>query len=311
MVLNMKEIDKLIKRLDIWLAKSDNLKNRSEEKLIAYSNMPVRKFSNLASEKAANYIRIPSSISMDNLGLWYAGCGAKSLLKNEADFSKFFGVSAGYLYLSFITQSTAFERGGVERCSILRDWAAAVYFLLASCEPSNEFEKIAELIKKLNDGGNLKDLGSKVAIFCIALIEVERSGIDGAIQKLAVNRSSLKDSNGALDVYQKMIEKYSDKTSPEEYFDLVCAALDIHVKEAIQIENDMEFFDFLWEPWGVVPCEVIGYVNMVRRKFGIQIEFPDTKLGDICRSLKFQLPSIQYDGLADSVRRRAEQVLLS
>ena len=147
MVLNMKEIDKLIKRLDIWLAKSDNLKNRSEEKLIAYSNMPVRKFSNLASEKAANYIRIPSSISMDNLGLWYAGCGAKSLLKNEADFSKFFGVSAGYLYLSFITQSTAFERGGVERCSILRDWAAAVYF--RSEEHTSELQSPSHLVCRL------------------------------------------------------------------------------------------------------------------------------------------------------------------
>lgn len=310
MVLNMKEIDKLIRKLDGWLAKSDNLKQRAEEKLLVYAEMPVKKFASVASEKAANYVRVPSSISMDNLGLWHASYGAKQIIQEDLAFSESFGVSAGYLYLSFITQAKTFEKGIADRCSILRDWAATVYFLLASCESDERFKEIANYIKKLNDNGDLKDLGSKAAVFCVALIDIECDKIEGALNNFSIARASLKDSTGALSIYEKMIKKFNEKTSSTEYSELVSAALDVHIKEATQAENNIEFFDFLWEPWGIVPCEVIGYANMVHKKFGIEVEFPSTRLGDVCRFFMTNLPVIKYDDLADAVRRRAEQVLL-
>lgn len=304
----MNDIQKLLKKLDVWISQAEHTRARSEGKLSEYSEMSVRKFSNINAEKSANYVRIPSSVSMDNLALWNAAIGAKKIYAQEIGFQKYFGISAGYLYLSFRTQLQAYEKGVSEKCSVLRDWVASLYFLLASCEHSDEFDKVCCAIKKLNDRRALRDLGSKVAVFCVSLNDMAHGDSESAISNFERFSKEYKDTTGALDIYKKLIQAFDAKTANSDFEALIEQALDVHLMEAIKRESDDEFYDFSLEPWSVVPSEVIGYVNVVKRKFGIDIAYPASKLGEICQIFSKNIPVLEFDELALRVSSRAEKV---
>lgn len=305
----MENFQKLKNNLYSWLSNANNIKAKAEDELLNYAGMPIRRFSNPYSEKAAGYVRIPPSVSLDHLGLWHAGYGAKQLIQKDMLFANSLGIAAGYLYLSFVFQEKIFRKGMVGRCSILRDWAAFVYFFLASCQDKDKFIEVPKRIKELNDEGNLRDLGSKVAVFCVSIIEAQNGNTEEAIGKIISAQSTLNDSFGLLNTYKKMVEKFNSGTSSKEYSQIIDEALENHIKEASQKESDAEFFDFLWEPWAIIPYEVIGYVNMVNKKFNILIEFPNTELGQICKTFLSNPPIVQYDNIANSVLLRAEKVL--
>ena len=91
----------LIQNLEQWILRSEAMREGAEKRLIEYAELPVKKFSNAASEKAWGYVRVPPPASIDYLGLWHASCGAIKLLQDEDAFGDALGRSAGYLLLGF------------------------------------------------------------------------------------------------------------------------------------------------------------------------------------------------------------------
>ena len=308
----MKNFSKLEKRLNDWLAQSERLRLRSEEKLLAYADLPIRKFSNPSVEKAAGYIRVPPSNSLDNLGLIDLASGVKKLHLREEGAHRLIGNAAGYWYLSFRTNMAAYEQGITEHCPVLGDWAAALYFLMASMQEHEIQKELAEKIWQLHHAGQFRHPGSKLSVFCLADIAWDQQSHNMAMDILANSKPSIKDSNHLIELYQEMfVLLSSDNTSAAVYESIIAQALERHLQEAAQPESDEEFFDFSWEAWSIFPSEVMAYALRLEKTKGIRITFPPNPAGDICRLFLKHPTPVLYTETAAKVQARATQVLLN
>ena len=298
----MKEIESI----DEWLKKTEKIKNEAIEKLSEYAALPIKKFSNPNSEKSAGYTRVPPISALGYMSAWYAMQAKKSFLTDTDEFSSSLGFSAGYAYLKSKSQIKAYDRQITPRCMLLRDYASMVYFMLATFNESIEFGEIAQESFRLNNLGLIKDLGSKVSIFCAALVKY-RLYQDGSFNEFEKNRNIV-DTHHALEVYLNVFTIIQSNFNFGDLDGILDKMMKIHVAEASSRESDREFFDFHDAPWDTIPFEVL-YVSELARKHNKHLVYHNDTLIKMQSIYEKNRPSIGYDALATSVKSRLEKVL--
>jgi hypothetical protein len=286
------------------------MKQQTEEKLVEYGNLPIKKFSNSQIEKSANYQRIPPIGSIDYIGSWYQTMAATSIINGDDAAYQYIGVANGYNQLSFLSQVSAFNNKMIDRCYILRDWGAKHFFALAAAKNENEINQVMLDLKVFNDARYIHDLGSKVAIFAVAIIDLLLGeSLEKSLSHFNEVSTDFMDTTGALDVYKTALITFESGNSGENWNDVINNMLLVHQKESKVSQSDDECFDYSDEAWAAIPYEVIGYANLVAKKFNISVDFPDTELGCICNQFAGRFIPIEYDAIARRVLDRAQKVL--
>ncbi len=163
--------DKALAKLQQWLARPGNRATqleRPERALADYAALPVRRFSNAHTEKAAGYVRSPSTVCMDSLGYWLQAEAIHAWAAQGTEPGPVWSRAAAWRLWGMAVQCARLEGGEITDPYIQSDKAAEVLYLLAAVGDRLRCEQWGRCMLALRSAGHLRDAGSKSGPFALS-----------------------------------------------------------------------------------------------------------------------------------------------
>ncbi len=255
--------DKALAKLQQWLAHPGNratLLERPERALAEYAALPVRRFSNAHTEKAAGYIRSPSTARMDSLGYWLQAEAIHAWAAQATDPAPAWCRAAAWRLWGMAVQCARLEGGEIREPHIQSDKAAEVLYLLAAVGDRLRCAQWGRCMLALRAAGHLQDAGSKSGPFALSLLTHWLTPAQ-AQPVGAFCMPYMVDTSGACAAYQGLIDHlHADSGSPALGTALQAAA-EAHQQET-RVTTDEETFDFDAFHDMVVAMELLGWLRI-------------------------------------------------
>lgn len=255
--------DKALAQLQQWLAHPGNratLLERPERALAEYAALPVRRFSNAHTEKAAGYVRSPSTTSMDSIGYWLQAEAIHAWAAHGADPGPAWNRAAAWRLWGMAVQCARLEGGEITNPHILSDKAAEVLYLLAAVGDRLRCEQWGRRMLALRDAGHLPDAGSKSGPFALSLLTHWLTPA-AARPVGAFCMPGMVDTSGACTAYQGLVDHLRTDSASPALATALHAAADAHQRET-RVTTDEESFDFDAFHDMVVAMELLGWVRI-------------------------------------------------
>ncbi len=255
--------DKALGKLHQWLAHPGNRANlleRSESAMAAYAELPVRRFSNVHSEKAAGYVRSPSTTNMDTVGYWLQAEAIHGWAAHGVDPSAAWCRAAAWRFWGMAVQCARLEGGESSNPHILSQRAAEVLFLLAALGDRVRCEQWVRRMLGLRNAGHLQDAGSKSGPFALPLLEHWLTPA-AARPVGAFCLPGMRDTSGACAAYQGLIDHLHTDSAAPPLGAAMRAAADAHQRET-RASTDEESFDFDAFHDAVMAMELLCYARI-------------------------------------------------
>lgn len=300
--------DAALADLQAWLGHDGNRRNlplRAEQRLRDYAQLPVRRFSNLHTEQAAAYVRVPPTAALSTMGQWIEAGAVADVLAHGRDPFEAWRRAAAWRYWGLAIQLARHAAGDIQDPHVHSDHGARGLFLLATVGDRINAERLARGLLRLRAAGFLKDAGSKCGPFALSLIEHWLMPED-ARNVAAFRQSFCVDSSGACLAYQALID--SLRTSSQTQLDAaLLAACQAHEHEA-RASTDEETFDFDAPHEALMPFDLLCFLQ-IRRWLGLPAARPAHPLLDVPAFFLVQDGALCVEPLLQQVLDRAIQVL--
>ena len=135
-----------IANLQAWLGHEGNRRNlpqRAEQHLQDYARLPVRRFSNIHTERAAGYVRVPPTASLGTMGLWIEAEAVAEFFTRGRDPFDAWRRAAAWRYWGLAIQLARHVAGDIGDPHIQSDDGARGLFLLATVGDRANAERLA------------------------------------------------------------------------------------------------------------------------------------------------------------------------
>lgn len=302
--------DKALAQLKQWLAHPGNratLLERPERALADYAELPVRRFSNAHTEKAAGYVRSPSTVCMDSLGYWLQAEAIHAWAAQGTAPSNAWGRAAAWRFWGMAVQCARLEGGEISAPNIQSDKAAEVLYLLAAVGDRLRCEQWGRRMLALRSAGHLLDAGSKSGPFALSLLTHWLTPTTTQPVS-AFCMPGMVDSSGACSAYQGLVDHLHADSAAPALAAALHAAAQAHQKET-RATTDEETFDFDAFHDAVVAMELLGWAR-IRSWLGHAVPpWPASSLHALPADWFATERRIEADPLLMRVLHRVQQVL--
>lgn len=255
--------DEALAQLGQWLAHPGNqatLLTRSERALADYAQLPVRRFSNAHTEKAAGYVRSPSTVCMGTLGFWLQAEAIHAWAAKGTDPGPAWSRAAAWRLWGMAVQCARLEGGEITQPHILSHQAAGVLYLLAALGDRLRCAQWGRRMLALHSAGHLLDAGSKSGPFALSLLTHWLTPV-AAQPVSAFCMPGMVDTSGACAAYQGLIDHVHTDSGSPALAAALSAAAEAHQRET-RVTTDEETFDFDTFHDMVVAMELLGWVRI-------------------------------------------------
>lgn len=259
-----------LKRLESWVVLGEESQfSRASAILEEYSRMPVRKFSNIHTEKAAGYIRLPQATRMESIALWIQGKALLEYFRNGVNPFRSFSRAAGYYYWANCINYTRMEGGPV----LLRAASRGVFCIGAIGDQPRARIAASNLLSMFTQG-KTENFRSRVGLFCVALAD-QWLRETPELNLLNMDSAKPNDPTGLFAAYDSLINLLRTD-APELVGKALLRACECHMNETGEADDDYSP-DFSLPHDELFAFELSFYVQL-RRWLGLTTPLPEHPL---------------------------------